>query len=66
MVLEVARTAVNEQVSSLWPMLYPGKEVTGPKTYVSLYAMWRALVTSHVIQYLPSAVKIRFPRLFLG
>ena len=42
-VLKVVRMAVNEQLPSLMPTLYPGLMATGPKPYASLDEMWKAL-----------------------
>ena len=41
-VLEVVRMAVNEQVPSLMPTLYPGSMATDPKPYASMDKMWKA------------------------
>ena len=41
-VLEVVRMGVNEQFSSLMPVLYPGLMATSPKPYASLDEMWKA------------------------
>ena len=41
-VLKVVRMAVNEQLPSLMPTLYPGSMATGPKPYASLDKMWKA------------------------
>ena len=41
-VLEVVRVAVNEQVPTLMPMLYPGSKATDPRPYASSDAIWKA------------------------
>ena len=45
-VLEVVRVAANEKFPALLPALYPDSKKTDPRPYVSLDAMWRALVTN--------------------
>ena len=41
-VWEVVRMAVNEQLPSLMPTLYPGSMATDPKPYASFAKMWKA------------------------